>query len=791
METNICPYLDLAGNAATAPLTGRRCTALKPSVAVDAAHQTAFCLKADHVRCTLYMAVQPGAVAAGPAPTLQEPASAPAASPDPAFHPSSFTRSAGSLHPWLRRLSWIALGLIVLAVAVTYGRDFMRPPAAAPASTATAPAATAALSAGPAETSTPLPTGAAAPTAARPTPTRAASPSPVPGGSSLALQPAAGASGWWASGETLAEHLDDSFLYAGYYNGRATLSAVQFDLRRVRRGAPILDARLVLTGLNAEKFDAAAGGSWSVQILDPRALPELARAGFQALYNAPAAVSLFPTLYPADLGTGVQSVFVLDAAARAWLEKQVVDGATAVVFRLLGPGGGGDTLFAWDSGTGPATRGNAPQLELSLGAPPSTPPPLATVPVLVATLTPTPANVLTAAAYAGTATAVATTIGTYTPLPYALATATPPLADIAAAQAWRALQGLPPLVVYTPVPANAATATADALYATAVAVTTGTFTPVPTNAVTPVIVLPTPIPDNAATAVAQWLGAAAQAQQVGTPTPLPPGAVVATITPAPLVIASTATPANAATAVMRAAEATLSALTVGAYTPIPRNARTPTPEPPPTPLPLLVRDTPRPTSTPAPALPPSLPAVLKGLILFRSDRNDQVELFALDPAAGVVYRVTQEWPFSLAQTLEGRAPDGFAAVVVQNDNRLVPELYIRDSRYPGLRQLTSTTGWSYDAAWSPTGDSIAFVSQEPGNDEIHTIRPDGSDMRRLTANDWEWDKHPSWSPDGTRIVFWSNRETGRRQLWIMNADGGNQRRLLDSPYNDWDPIWVK
>ena len=84
-----------------------------------------------------------------------------------------------------------------------------------------------------------------------------------------------------------------------------------------------------------------------------------------------------------------------------------------------------------------------------------------------------------------------------------------------------------------------------------------------------------------------------------------------------------------------------------------------------------------------------------------------------------------------------------------------------------------------------------IVSQETGNDEIFLIGLDGVNVQRLTNNTWEWDKHPSWSPDGSQIVFWSNRETGRRQLWIMNADGSKQRPLLDSPYNDWDPIWVK
>ena len=65
------------------------------------------------------------------------------------------------------------------------------------------------------------------------------------------------------------------------------------------------------------------------------------------------------------------------------------------------------------------------------------------------------------------------------------------------------------------------------------------------------------------------------------------------------------------------------------------------------------------------------------------------------------------------------------------------------------------------------------------------------DLKRLTINMWEWDKHPSWSPDGNQIVFWSNRDTGRRQLWIMNADGSNQRVMISSPYQDWDPIWLK
>jgi TolB protein len=265
----------------------------------------------------------------------------------------------------------------------------------------------------------------------------------------------------------------------------------------------------------------------------------------------------------------------------------------------------------------------------------------------------------------------------------------------------------------------------------------------------------------------------------------------ATRTPEPPVVASTATPANAATAMMVAAKATLSALTVGTYTPVPPDARTPTPEPTATPLPLLIPVTPPATSTPTPTPPAQLPRQLANGILFFSDREGQARLYAVDPATGQTLWVTKDWPHQVAQALLGRSPDGKRVAYTQNDSDRVPQILVRDEAYSSVHQITNGPARHYDAVWSPRGDLIAFVSQEPGNDEIYTVRPDGSDMRRLTENSWEWDKHPSWSPDGRQIVFWSNRETGRRQLWVMDADGRNQRRLLDSPYNDWDPIWVK
>jgi TolB protein len=61
---------------------------------------------------------------------------------------------------------------------------------------------------------------------------------------------------------------------------------------------------------------------------------------------------------------------------------------------------------------------------------------------------------------------------------------------------------------------------------------------------------------------------------------------------------------------------------------------------------------------------------------------------------------------------------------------------------------------------------------------------------RVTTSSFYWNKHPSWSPDGKKIVFWSNR-TGRPQIWVMDADGKNPANLSNSLYNDINPIWIK
>ncbi len=228
----------------------------------------------------------------------------------------------------------------------------------------------------------------------------------------------------------------------------------------------------------------------------------------------------------------------------------------------------------------------------------------------------------------------------------------------------------------------------------------------------------------------------------------------------------------------------------------------------PTTVPLVVWEAePSPAPSPTP-LPEAVPRELRGNILFLSDRFGGPELMVLDVESGRVGRVTQSWPYGLSVQRERSVGDlqvgtkevpcgsGDATILVDGDPQQNPDPARRCNqvtirREGGAEEELTPNGFiHYDPVLSPDGTWVAYVSQASGNDEIWAHRVDRTAYRRLTDNEWEWDKHPTWSPDGTHIAFWSNRD-GRKQLFRLEFATGVVERLLASPYNDWDPVWVR
>lgn len=92
-------------------------------------------------------------------------------------------------------------------------------------------------------------------------------------------------------------------------------------------------------------------------------------------------------------------------------------------------------------------------------------------------------------------------------------------------------------------------------------------------------------------------------------------------------------------------------------------------------------------------------------------------------------------------------------------------------------------------AQAPAGEPrIAFAARTGQNWDIYTIRPDGTDLRRLT-NHPEPDLAPAFSPDGSQLLFQSHRD-GNWEIYLMDLHSGELKRLTYSPAFDGMPAWA-
>jgi Tol biopolymer transport system component len=150
------------------------------------------------------------------------------------------------------------------------------------------------------------------------------------------------------------------------------------------------------------------------------------------------------------------------------------------------------------------------------------------------------------------------------------------------------------------------------------------------------------------------------------------------------------------------------------------------------------------------------------------------------------------------------SPDG-RSILFTGFTTGTPELWVMNA--DGSHQITSTTGrevafeskilqWSLTGSYSPDGTKIAFGSTQSGNVEIWIANADGSDPVQVTfAQDDPSSPDanaPSWSPDGSKIVFWSGIAHGYGNIFTMNPDGTGRTQLTftPAPESSDNPIWA-
>lgn len=248
--------------------------------------------------------------------------------------------------------------------------------------------------------------------------------------------------------------------------------------------------------------------------------------------------------------------------------------------------------------------------------------------------------------------------------------------------------------------------------------------------------------------------------------------------------------------------------------PLPPSSHTPSPPPPTTPViptnTLVVTTTPTITSTVTIAPVESstssnaqIPTPIlndKGRIAFQSDRDGNFEIYMMNTEGNEQTRLTFNQPYDGEPSW---SPDGTRIAFAFGDPpslssewswlaSWVKSIYVINIDSHEIISLAS--GGSFEnlnggvaPTWSPNGTLIAFESFRDRNAEIYVMNSDGSDQRRLTRN-LNGDGFPFWSPDGRRIVFVSDRDENP-EIYVMNADGSEQKRLTDNQARDWMPAW--
>ena len=148
------------------------------------------------------------------------------------------------------------------------------------------------------------------------------------------------------------------------------------------------------------------------------------------------------------------------------------------------------------------------------------------------------------------------------------------------------------------------------------------------------------------------------------------------------------------------------------------------------------------------------------------------------------------------------SPDGskIAFVAMDGDQTNPRSIYV--AAFDGVTITNPRFIWrGMDPVWSPDGSKLAFTYKDTPsyslyNGSIHLIDPDGSHQVILTlpSSGLGDNRRPAWSPDGSRIVFYARfPDTHKDDLFIMNSDGSNVVKLIESTPDDssWpdNPSW--
>jgi len=177
-----------------------------------------------------------------------------------------------------------------------------------------------------------------------------------------------------------------------------------------------------------------------------------------------------------------------------------------------------------------------------------------------------------------------------------------------------------------------------------------------------------------------------------------------------------------------------------------------------------------------------------GMLYFLSDRLPDAGVYRM-PLSGADESAEYVAPNPAGDETPHLSPDGgwIAYASTRDGNR---DIYVARPDGTDERRVTRHAADDSSPRWSPDGLTLAFVSSRDGNREIYTIEVWGGEPYNVSRSRTSNEGHPSWSPDGTLLLFDSDRPPGGNpDIFVTDLGGTRIRNLTRHPSVDLVASW--
>ena len=182
-------------------------------------------------------------------------------------------------------------------------------------------------------------------------------------------------------------------------------------------------------------------------------------------------------------------------------------------------------------------------------------------------------------------------------------------------------------------------------------------------------------------------------------------------------------------------------------------------------------------------------------LYFYSSRDGNEEIYSMKANGDMQRNLSNN---QASDRLPNLSPDGKSLLFVSDRDDAQGEIYVSDPEMKDIKRLTNNLFFEDAAFWSPNGKEIIFSRdlKIPGdtsklnvsNGEIFIMQADGSEVRRLT-NRPGFDGGPVFSPNGKQIAFYGKSENGNYDIFLMSSAGEKIQNLTNDAAEDYSPGW--